>query len=880
MYRHTVCTSSIVFLLLTASLLWGCDDDPAGDAGPDGDADADSSPDGDVTPCTDDDECDDGLFCNGEELCTPGAPGADARGCLSADEGPCEAGQECIEAEQRCGSDCEAESDGDGDGHDSIDCGGDDCDDADGQRYPGNLEVCDAVGHDEDCNQGTVGGLSDGDRDGDGYFSVLCCNLQDDGSLQCGDDCNDASMEINPEASEICNGFDENCDGEIDEGVILTFYRDQDSDGFGTLRETTTGCELPAGYSMNSTDCDDLVINVHPAATEVCDGLIDHDCDGVVDNGCDCALGETRDCGATVPGSDPPVFLTAGPCEPGIQRCAGGTWADSCVGAVYPEGEICDLIDNDCDGEIDDSAAGGHIYYLDADSDGYGRLDAPIEACSPPIGYTENSTDCDDEDASVHPGAREVCDGIDSDCNGFFDGGGEDDDGDGYADADCVGGDDCDDEDVTINPGVVDLCDGIDNDCNGLFDGPGEDDDGDGYVDTICGGDDCDDDDAAVHPGSTEVCDGADNDCDGIPDNAPVIWCDDAIAISAGLAHTCAIRATHQVVCWGSNSFGQLGDGTTADRYRPVEVSGLSDAIDISVGDTHSCAIRSGGQAVCWGSNSAGQLGDDSILVRRAPVNVVGLADAVRITTGGVHSCAIRSGGQAVCWGNNSEGQLGDDSYSNHRAPADVHELSNAIEIEAGQIHTCAIRDDAHALCWGEGAEGRLGNDSNSDYRQPVSVYGLDDATYIAAGGSHSCAVRSLGQAVCWGSNRYCQLGNGRDRWGDCSDSLRAQSVIDLSNAFEIAAGGSHSCAIRFLGQAVCWGSNSNGQLGNGGTIEAPEPIDVTDFTDALHISTGASHTCAIRESGQVACWGSNASGQLGDDSTEDRHSPVVVVSH
>lgn len=215
----------------------------------------------DAQLCTSEVDCDDGLYCNGEEICDPTNPEADSFGCIPAIELPCPITQICNEAEARCDDiPCE---DFDGDGHEDIACGGDDCDDNDPDRYPGNREECDAVGHDEDCDPSTLGP----DSDGDGYQRIECCNYQPSGSLACGRDCDDDSKEVNPEASEICNGLDENCNGEIDEGVMVNLYEDYDRDGHGnsSLSEIS-GCPGMAGYSILGNDCDDTNPAIIPGA--------------------------------------------------------------------------------------------------------------------------------------------------------------------------------------------------------------------------------------------------------------------------------------------------------------------------------------------------------------------------------------------------------------------------------------------------------------------------------------------------------------------------------------------------------------------------------------------------------------------------------------
>jgi len=235
-------------------------------------------------PCQADVDCSDNVFCNGQERCVPMSAGANAAGCVAASPPTaCPNGQSCDEAGRRCTAGCA--TDGDGDGHVSIACGGDDCDDADPSRFPGRPEVCaydtgtmtrvDPT-HDEDCDATTYASPSgDGDRDGDGYVDRACCNADRNGGRMCGTDCADTAAvtvgattvqpgAVHPMQTEACNGIDDNCNGQTDEGLaVTTWRRDADGDGFGDATMPLDACGPPTGYVADGTDCNDADPAVH-----------------------------------------------------------------------------------------------------------------------------------------------------------------------------------------------------------------------------------------------------------------------------------------------------------------------------------------------------------------------------------------------------------------------------------------------------------------------------------------------------------------------------------------------------------------------------------------------------------------------------------------
>jgi hypothetical protein len=439
----------------------------------------------------------------------------------------------------------------------------DDCDDTSDLAFPGGTEVCDSIDNncdgsiDEDVTE-TYFLDEDGDSFGDAGFAIEACSLPA-GYADNSEDCHDLDGLIHPGAEERCDGVDNDCDGEVDEASavdVLTYHRDADADGFGALDDTTAACSMPEGFVDDASDCDDHDDDIHPRATEACDGE-DNDCDGYTDE--EGATGETT----WYPDDDADSYgaatgaVDACTSPPGHVSVAGD--CDDSEPLISPEGvESCNGIDDDCDGETDEAGAtGGSTWYLDSDLDGYGDPAAAFIACAMPSGYVANLDDCDDHDDDSHPGATETCDGEDNNCDGEIDEDGAtgapiwypDSDGDFYgatagATASCLAppgfvglAGDCDDTTSAISPAVSEICNDIDDDCDGETDEDGAagatlwylDADGDGHGTALTSlascelpegytssSDDCDDADSGAYPGATEIPDdGIDQDCDG-----------------------------------------------------------------------------------------------------------------------------------------------------------------------------------------------------------------------------------------------------------------------------------------------------------------------------------------------------------------------------
>lgn len=724
--------------------------------------------------------------------------------------------------------------DADGDGAGDAECPvpnvedaipGADCDDTDPRRYPGRNEICDSEGggHDEDCDTTTVG---DRDADGDLSSSFSCCNLDVGlGETVCGPDCDDSDPDVHPRAAdgptENCDGVDNNCDGVADLGCLCTadILCGGASDGLhnehpATCRRGIQRCEMGVlGACVGAT----------PATVETCaaDGL-DEDCDGEVNEPpCECVDGMERSCGlpegATVGG--------ASTCVPGRQRCVGGLW-DACAGAVPPGTEICDADarDEDCDGTPNqgcDCIAGSE---RPCGMDGV--VVGGISACRPGIQRCDGGVlgPCV---GAVGP-SDEVCDSLDNDCDGVLN---EEPEASSsctapMASASCEAG------------ACVVECAAPLADCDG---------------DPVTG---CE----VYLRTDTGHCGACNHGCvPGEPCAAG--FCDPVVQLAAGRLHTCALRTTGRVFCWGANYAGECGapppSGGLPAQRTPIEVPTLNSVVQIVAGDSFTCARRNDRTVWCWGDGSVGQLGGGTFGVTSAvPVMVPGLTDVARIAAGVGHVCAVLGDSSMRCWGWNSAGQLGDGTTMNRATPTRPLGPSTWFTFSSGGSQVFA-RDavDRDHWSWGDNTLGQLGDGTTSGRLMPGPA-SFNSGLSIGALGSCEF-LEPWGNVRCWGAAPA----------GDGSTGPRTTPVtVGVTGAAGTAVGWSTRCAWLMAGGALCWGRNAEGQVGVGTFgSDVLTPTEVSGLADVREIALGQYHSCARIGEGAVRCWGRNDLGELGN---------------
>ncbi len=410
-----------------------------------------------------------------------------------------------------------------------------------------------------------------------------------------------------------------------------------------------------------------------------------------------------------------------------------------------------------------------------------------------------------------------------------------------------------------------------------------------------------------------------------------------AVTIAAGGYETCALLNDSSVKCWGKNNYGQVGNNTSglAPVSAPATVTGIPSNFTVrslEVGNAHVCAVSDIGAVWCWGYNSAGQLGNPAPTNSKVPASTQSLGSgltAVQVSAGDLHTCAVLGNGKVSCWGSNSADQLGNTGASTG-TPATVTLSGDAVKVSSGSAHTCALIADGTVWCWGANTNGELGQGATgANTATPQQVSLASRAVDVSVGSSHTCALLDTGVAQCWGLNDRGQLGVGdmvnkssatavaftggaptsssltSSNVGDNTATLTASigvndgsptyrieygttpgltgnnTVVSLGGwgrVEQVATGDFSSCVLTVGGAVQCWGSNSNGELGNSAYQASSTPVPVTNMASGVRrIAVGLHHSCAVLTTGAVQCWGLGTSGQLGNGANNTSTTPVTV---
>jgi alpha-tubulin suppressor-like RCC1 family protein len=354
--------------------------------------------------------------------------------------------------------------------------------------------------------------------------------------------------------------------------------------------------------------------------------------------------------------------------------------------------------------------------------------------------------------------------------------------------------------------------------------------------------------------------------------------------LSAGHTHTCGLDREDRLYCWGDGEHGKLGIGSTERTASPQALAGTW--ITVAAGGNHTCGIRQGGTLYCWGDNGAGQLGREGLSESHEPVQVRAPDTGwTAVSTGQAHTCGI-NGGALYCFGSNGFVQLGLGSYVPFTAatPQRVGDAANWTQVSLGMQHTCGLRGMA-LYCWGDEGKGRLGlgAPTMSFYPSPVRIGGeTSQWQAVAAGFTSTCAIATEGTLWCWGSNDYGELGCAPEM--ACDSSVFVPVKVDSRTGWDqVSVGEYHACA-SLDGTLECWGFNLKGQLGRGAfdgevtarRVDAPPDRNGWSVSEGS-LSVGKEHTCALMGDDSSWCFGSSSDGQRGDGETVDQPLPAPM---
>ena len=354
--------------------------------------------------------------------------------------------------------------------------------------------------------------------------------------------------------------------------------------------------------------------------------------------------------------------------------------------------------------------------------------------------------------------------------------------------------------------------------------------------------------------------------------------------MSAGGGHTCGLTTSGAAYCWGGNTYGQLGGGSTNDgQTTPIAVTGGLIFESVSAGRQHYCGVTPDGAAYCWGIGDEGQLGNGSKDNQLKPVAVSGGLTFASVSPGFGHTCGVTNSGAAYCWGGNWGGQLGNGSRDRQTTPRAVSGGLAFASVFASGGHSCGVTTSGATYCWGGNAYGQIGDGGASRGDNPTTPVATSGGLALASvngGVNHACGVTTSGGAYCWGWEYSGRLGNGTD------DNTSQRSPVAVSGGLtfdSVSLGELHTCGVATSGAAYCWGLGDD-RLGSDLTDFKATPVQATPVAVSgglafASVSAGLRHTCGLTTSGAAYCWGIGGQGQLGNGSKSSQTTPVAVAA-
>ena len=339
-----------------------------------------------------------------------------------------------------------------------------------------------------------------------------------------------------------------------------------------------------------------------------------------------------------------------------------------------------------------------------------------------------------------------------------------------------------------------------------------------------------------------------------------------------GHQSSCGIKTDDSLWCWGSNSFGQLGDGTSTQRLVPTAVSGGGTWKYVHTGYTHTCGIKSDDTLWCWGRGHDGST--TNILI---PTAFAEGGTWKHVTGGFNYTCGIQTSNALRCLGNNGSGQLGDDVLPSLTIPREISGGGLWKRVITANLYTCAIKTDETLWCWGANGSSKLGDGTTTERWVPTAVSGGGTWKDVDGGKEHTCGIQTGGSLWCWGYNNSGQIGDATTTDRSVPTAISGGGVWK-----QVSVNGDairhHTCAIKSDDTLWCWGNNNSGRLGDGTSTNRNIPTAISGGGTWKKVSLGESYTCAIKSDDTLWCWGNNTFSQLADGTSTNRLVPTAVA--